>query len=110
MADDAINLSIADVEIVAAEPRIHDLKLAKALGYKRAQDIRNLILRHIETLESFGPIFRKHGKIGRGRPGTDYYLTKKQALYITAKSDTERAAMVTIEMVEVFDRATTAEP
>ncbi|WP_044551429.1 hypothetical protein [Azospirillum lipoferum] len=35
-----------------------------------------------------------------------FYLTKRQALYITAKSDTERAALVTIQMVELFDAVT----
>jgi hypothetical protein len=38
-----------------------------------------------------------------GRPGGAYRLNKRQALYIIAKSDTPRAADLTVQMVDVFD-------
>lgn len=99
-------LKTSDLKLVdGAEPRIRDLRLADALGFVRGADIRKLIRRHLGTLRSFGEvcaIWRKPSAQG-GRPGTDYWLNKRQALFITAKSDTERAALVTVEMVEVFD-------
>lgn len=111
MADDAINLSIADVEIVAAdEPRITDVKLAAALGYAKVYDLRQLAERHREALERFGGISTHRAwKIGRGRPSQGMAFNKRQAVYLAAKSETPRATDITIMVVEVFDRATTAE-
>lgn len=112
MADDAINLSIADVEIVAAEPRIHDLKLAEALGFVRTRDIRKLIERHRAALERFGKVcamVAQTSDVG-GRPANEYWLNKRQAIYIATQAKTPRATDITIMVVEVFDRATTDEP
>jgi hypothetical protein len=39
-----------------------------------------------------------------GRPGKEYWLTKKQCLYLCTKSETPNATEVTIQMVEVFDQ------
>ncbi|MFD1627672.1 hypothetical protein [Azospirillum griseum] len=43
---------------------------------------------------------------GRGRPATEFWLTKKQAIYIATKAETERATEITIQIVEVFDAVT----
>lgn len=94
------------------EPRIMDLRLAEALGFGRLYDIRKLIRRHIDTLRTFGEVcatWRKPSGKG-GRPSQTYWLSKRQALFITAKSDTERAAHVTVRMVEVFDEVTSGAP
>jgi hypothetical protein len=102
-------LSPADLNTINDEPRIRDLRLAEALGMKNVHSIRELIERHLDALMTFGEVSRHAEKPTRrgGRPSAGaFYLTKKQALYITAKSDTERAALVTIQMVEVFDAAT----
>ncbi|XEY18207.1 hypothetical protein ABMY26_22830 [Azospirillum sp. HJ39] len=68
----------------------------------------------MDALTTFGEVSRQAEKPSRrgGRPSKSFYLTKRQALYITAKSDTERAALVTIQMVELFDAVTggTAHP
>jgi hypothetical protein len=106
MSDISRALTAADLNVtVNHEPRISDLRLADALGFADRHKIRDLIARHKDALSRFGEVSaarRKPGKQG-GRPGTDYYLNKRQALYITAKSDTPRAAEITVEMVEVFD-------
>ncbi len=103
------SLTAADVNTeINHEPRILDVRLAEVLGFGRLTDIRKLIRRHIEALRSFGEVcakWRKPSDKG-GRPSSAYWLSKRQALYITAKSDTERAAMVTVQMVEVFDAVT----
>lgn len=98
-------LTAADLDTeINHEPRIQDLRLAEILGFKDRRKIRELIDRHRDALESFGVISRHVARNSRrGRPTDCYYLNKRQALYITAKSDTERAALVTIQMVEVFD-------
>jgi len=43
---------------------------------------------------------------GRGRPATEYWLTKKQAAFLAMKSETDQAVDVTIAVIEVFDAAT----
>lgn len=93
---------------VNCEPRVLDLRLAEALGFTDRHMIRALIRRHLDTLKLFGEVTTQGSRPGKrgGRPGTDYFLNKRQALFITAKSDTERAALVTVEMVEVFDAVT----
>jgi predicted ArsR family transcriptional regulator len=99
-------LTASDLNVtVNHEPRIHDLRLAEVLGFANKHMIRVLIRRHLEALKRFGEVSlvqEKPGKQG-GRPGISFYLNKRQALYITAKSDTPRAAEITVEMVEVFD-------
>lgn len=102
-------VTVSDINTtVNCEPRVHDLRLADALGFSDRHMIRNLIRRHIATLEAFGEVSvtRTKPTAKGGRPGTDYWLNKRQALFITAKSDTERAALVTVQMVEVFDAVT----
>ncbi len=101
------------------EPRIQDLHLAEKLGFANPYMIRTLIERNRPELERFGEVLVmatktrlnsgnevfftvKKTPVG-GRPGKDYYLNRKQVLYICAKSQTPNAAEVTITMVEVFD-------
>ena len=102
---DTLNLSAADLIDADGEPRIADLRLAAALGYTKAHNIRALIESHREALTAFGEVFCERGKpsAAGGRPGREYHLNRRQALYITAKSDTPRAALVTVQMVEIFD-------
>lgn len=101
-------ITLADIDTVSdGEPRILDLRLASALGFKKPRDIRPLIERHREPLERLGGFCRTvRQNRGRGRPGTEYRLNKKQALYICTKSDTDRATDITIQIVEVFDAVT----
>jgi hypothetical protein len=115
-------------------PRILDLRLAERLGFADRHKIRLLIERHRNALERFGevsatvaetlsplggrpavgrtvdlnkisatPVMENFRPLG-GRPGRAYWLNRKQALYLCAKSETPRAAEVTIQMVEVFDQ------
>jgi hypothetical protein len=92
----------------SGEPRVRDIDLAGHLGFDNRYKIRHLIERHGYSLSQFGEILSTVDKntdpLGRGRPGKAYLLNRKQALYICAKSETPRAAEVTIQMVEVFDR------
>jgi hypothetical protein len=97
-------LKLSDLEIVHDEPRIADLKLAKALAYKDDHKIRSLIQSNLSTLSRFGEVSAEERKPTNkgGRPSTVYFLNEKQALYIIAKSNTPTAAEMTVAMVEVF--------
>lgn len=105
-------LTVADINTtINHEPRIKDFRLAELLGFKNPSQIRALITRHREALEQFGGFSPTVGEnpteIGkRGRPTIEYWLNKKQALYLCTKSDTPNATEVTIKMVEVFDAVT----
>lgn len=91
----------------AGEPRVLDIELAEHLGFADPRMIRRLIDRHRDPLSQFGSISvtatENTDPLGRGRPGKSYLLNRKQALYLCTKSETPRAAEVTIQMVEVFD-------
>lgn len=101
-------LSLSDIDMtVNCEPRIRDLRLAEALGMANPHAIRRIIQRYRDALETLGQVIsHDDAKSGAGRPSSSYYLTKKQALYVTAKADTPAAAMVTVQMVEIFDAVT----
>ena len=88
------------------EPRMQDLRLAEALGFSDIHKIRNLIERHRKSLNRFGELISAMVAENRkrGRPGKEYWLNKKQCLYLCAKSETANATDITIQMVEVFDQ------
>jgi len=98
-------INVTDISSDFGEPRIRDLSLAEALELSNKHDLRTLIRRHQAALKTFGELVsRKDEKRPQGgRPGVSFFLNKKQAIFITAKSDTHRAAEMTVQMVEVFD-------
>jgi hypothetical protein len=98
-------LALTDLAETDGEIRVADLRLAMALGFTDLHKIRGLVSRHRRALETFGQISSSAGRTGPkgGRPGTTFWLTKKQALYVCTKSETPRATEVTIQMVDVFD-------
>lgn len=87
------------------EPRILDLDLGIHLGFASPIDIRKLIRRHEEALSRLGVIATMATTPGEsgGRPGAEFYLNKKQATLITAKSDTDNAMDIIVEVIEKFD-------
>ncbi|WP_376958165.1 hypothetical protein ABNQ39_14165 [Azospirillum sp. A26] len=102
-------LSLSDIDTtVSGEPRVLDLRLAEVLGFSQVRDIRKLIERHREVLERFGEVCATVAQTSRkgGRPATEFWLTKKQAVYLCTKAETERAITVTIQIVELFDAVT----
>ena len=86
------------------EPRVQDLNLAQHLGFENEYKIRHLIDRNWRELERFGEVLEMADKTTAqgGRPGKSYHLNRKQCLYVCAKSQTPKAAEVTILMVELF--------
>ncbi|NUB13693.1 hypothetical protein GAY28_13870 [Azospirillum brasilense] len=84
------------------ETRIRDLDLAARLGFSKPTNIRNLIKRHRISLEAMGPLFTVE-RVINGGDATEFYLNRKQAIFITAKSETAEATDITIEIIEKFD-------
>lgn len=89
----------------AGEPCVSDTELASHLGFCDKYKIRSLITRNLIELQRFGQVSATVAETSPtgGRPGKAYLLNRKQALYLCTKSETPRAAEVTIQMVEVFD-------
>lgn len=92
-------------EMHEGELRILDTDLAVRLGFADPAQIRKLIKRHEGNLAQMGVISTVEITTGTkgGRPGTAYYLNRKQAIFITAKSETAEATDITIEIIERFD-------
>jgi len=90
---------------IDGEPRIRDIDLAKRLGFERPADIRELIKRNAEKLNTFSVLrsVRKTSGAQGGRPAVEFYLDRKQAIFICMKSETDNAFDVQIEIVHVFD-------
>jgi hypothetical protein len=92
-------------KMVEGELRIYDIELAERLGFARPRTIRELIERHVEALSALGAVCRMVRQTSGkgGRPATEYYLNRRQAIFITAKSETAEATDITIEIIERFD-------
>ncbi|MGO7873685.1 hypothetical protein AB9E15_30975 [Rhizobium leguminosarum] len=88
------------LHMVDAEPRIHDLELARRLAYARAARIRDLIRRHADELARYGalPIVEKPSDAMGGRPTGEFFLNEGQAIRIATLLDTVETANV-CEMV-----------
>jgi hypothetical protein len=107
---------------VGEEPRIRDIDLAKKLDYKRHRKIRELIERlaargelAISDTPNSSEILRRP-TVGRQPVGpngggerafevVEYWLTRAQALKVSAKSDTVPADALLDEMIHVFELA-----
>lgn len=91
--------------MVDGDARVFDLELGSRLGFAMPIDIRKIVRRHEDNLLKFGvlaTVAKTPGPKG-GAPSKAYYLNKKQAIFITAKSETAQATEITIEIIERFD-------
>lgn len=85
--------------------RVLDTVLGKRLGFVRPTEIRKLIERHRESLSKISVLVtvEQTSEETGGRPAKAYLLDKRQAIFVTAKSETEKATEITIEIIERFD-------
>lgn len=91
--------------LLDGEYRVLDTDLAERLKFERPRDIRKLVTRWLPDLQKLGicaTMAQNHAG-GRGRPTLAYYLNRKQAIFITAKSETAEATDITIEIIHRFD-------
>lgn len=85
-------------------PRIRDVDLGAQLGMVQPRDIRGTIRAHAQILSAFGVCARRpqtSGSLG-GRPATEYWLNKEQALYVASKSETEAGRQTLVMLVKAF--------
>lgn len=85
------------------ELRIRDVDLGARLGFSRPEKIREIIERHLDALSAMGT----NPAVGlvrrQGRNDAPYMLNKRQAIFVTFKSETATATEITIEIIEKFD-------
>ena len=99
---------IFDVPCSDNEPRIRDLDLAEKLGFTQPRDIRKLIKRFVSAGDLPGvdwraTVARQSTGNGASREYTtqEAWLTEAQALFVIAKSETEKAKHLLREMIAV---------
>jgi hypothetical protein len=92
------------------EPRIQDEELGTRLGYERLATIRDLVKRLIRTkklknVRCVRAVRTQSTGLGRSRNRAidEFWLTKKQALKVILKAETDLADQVQDEMIDVFD-------
>jgi hypothetical protein len=81
-----------------------DLRLAEALGFDRPRNFRKLLQTHESGLASYSRVCcvaEQTSELG-GRPGSQYWLTIPQALFICTKSEAPRAQEVVRELIELW--------
>jgi hypothetical protein len=85
------------------EPRIRDLDLGEWLDYAltREREIRRLIQRNLTEVKRYGLCVTITQSSG-GRPSTEYWLNKPQALCICVLSETPKAAEVREFLIKLF--------
>ena len=89
--DSSTGLVLHEVE---GEMRIHDLDLGRRLGYTTPSRIREIIKRNSENLSQIDTLrIRRNRPENGGRETHDYYLTKKQAIFITLMAQKVSTAM-----------------
>ena len=89
---------------INGEPRIQDVLIGHRLGFDRPRDIRKLIERNLEKLNKINhcATVARRPENG-GREVTEYYLDRKQSIFICMKSETDKAFDVQMEIIEVYD-------
>ncbi|MGO7185604.1 hypothetical protein ACCT14_30750 [Rhizobium brockwellii] len=92
------------LHMVDAEPRIHDLELARRLAYARAAKIRDLIRRNADELARYGalPVVEKPSEATGGRPSSEFFLNEGQAIRIATLADTVETAEVCKAVVKAY--------
>jgi hypothetical protein len=85
--------------------RIQDLKLGELLGFGRAREIRPLIERNSERLEQDGEVCGTVPQTSAkgGRPATEYWLNKRQALRLCMWARTDKADAAQSALLDAWD-------
>lgn len=76
-----------ELGMVGGELRALDVDLAERLGFGRPRKIRDLIARWLPELDKLGGC-PAVGRVVSGNEVDEFYLNRKQAIFITGKSDT----------------------
>jgi len=87
------------------EARVLDERLASRLGYANIKDFRALIRRYRKFLNQINvlrEVTLNPDPVRGGRPGTAFYLTEAQAVFIVGKAGTSDADSIFVEISRAF--------
>ncbi len=86
---------------------VHDLALARKLGFSQERDIRKIIQRRLNDTDRYGPLRHRGAMVdigsGAQREVTEFFLNRKQALLLVRYSDAPGADAVYDHMIMVFE-------
>ena len=86
------------------EPRMRSGSLAEMLQHSSHQGLARLIERHRENLNELSRLVTMTNRpSGGGIEWTEYWLTEPQCIYLAAKSETDVANRITVEVIKQFD-------
>jgi len=101
-----VALSLTDLTPITGEPRLRDLRLAEALGFTRRRKIRDLISAHYQELLAYGSLPRIGAMVAAGsgvqRAVEEFWLNEPQCLLICMFAQTDNAAAVRKQAIELF--------
>ena len=97
-------LSVTDLTLKNAEPRVLDVLLAERLGMALPRTIRTKIKENFSELSMHGVVCSETQQTTAkgGRPGTAYYLNEPQALLLCMFANTPKAAEIRKSVIDVF--------
>ncbi|MFN3749349.1 MAG: hypothetical protein ACK4SJ_11760 [Sphingorhabdus sp.] len=103
----ALAITAADLRQIDGQPRIQDLRLAEALGFQRAANIRKIIRRNFGELSQHGEVSlhggaKPLGGSKGGRPVEGFSLNEPQSILVCMFARTEKAAEVRHQIISVF--------
>lgn len=87
---------------IDGEPMIEDLELAARLEYAQPRDVRKLIKRMIDAGAIKANDYRATVARVNGGEASIYHLTEAAALLVTTRSETQKAAEITRQVIDVF--------
>lgn len=87
---------------IDGEPMIEDMELAVRLEYSQPRDIRKIIKRMIDAGNIKPTDYRATVARVNGGDANIYHLTEAAALLVTTRSETQKAAEITRQVIDVF--------
>jgi hypothetical protein len=51
-----MNSNTFPLTVISGEPRVYDIHLGERLGFDRPLNIRNMVKRNMDKLQTFGPL------------------------------------------------------
>lgn len=92
--------------------RIQDLRLGELLGFGRARRVRELIEANLDRLAQEGEVCRAARQTSRsgGRPATEFWLNKRQALRLCMWARTDRADAAQSALLDAWEAWERAHP
>lgn len=104
IVSESMTLGEENLVIIDGEPRMRDVDIGAALGYKPVLNVRALIRSNFDELKRYGAVAEEPVPTGAagGRPSVNYLLNREQAILLSVLSQTARAADVRYQVIKAY--------